>query len=454
MDSKGGNPFLMDDYGDQSGQDATQQASINPFLQDFGAAAEPQAGENPFLSFMADQSYQPPTTASDYTNPFASFGFDSAAASDAPAETTTTNVFASEEPNLFAAAPNEPPTADFFITDEPEVTPEPVIQITEQPAETSEQAMPSKAPPPRGPSRPPPPRPPPAVPQRNTKDLILSVTGEMDATSNHLLDRLQATRTPSPTLMHSPSPTPEHSYADFLDVDNNVPDLLADDAKVETSKSQDMLDLFSAPSTETPAPAAIFSVPTAYTSTVMSEPSTIITDTIADTSPPVESAVVDDSEFAIESETTFQEPEIPFVEKRPSITPFPSTEEATDFATQPPQTLDYSSNISDIPAQAAASPTPAAEFPVAGDYQPQEAYDNYTASVAPTTPIDTAYVAPAATEPMVDSFDAFASAFDRAGETDRSSTDPFASAFGGGGGGQVAMDTSSDGKFYIIFAHS
>lgn len=56
-----------------------------------------------------------------------------------------------------------------------------------------------------------PPRP--AIPpSKETKDLILSVTGAMEATSSDLLDRLQMTRTPSPTPirdLHSPSPTPD-----------------------------------------------------------------------------------------------------------------------------------------------------------------------------------------------------------------------------------------------------
>lgn len=70
------------------------------------------------------------------------------------------------------------------------------------------------------PKRPPPPRPV-IPPSKETKELIMSVTGAMDATSSHLLDRIPPTRTPSPVSMrdlHSPSPTPEHTFADFLDV--------------------------------------------------------------------------------------------------------------------------------------------------------------------------------------------------------------------------------------------
>lgn len=97
------------------------------------------------------------------------------------------------------------------------------------------------------PRRPPPPRP---GPPKETKDLILSVTGAMEATSSHLLDRLQATRTPSPTPMrdlHSPSPT---QFGDLLEVDessgitgpvsqSNDLDLLGDDFDFSSAKSHE-----------------------------------------------------------------------------------------------------------------------------------------------------------------------------------------------------------------------
>lgn len=51
--------------------------------------------------------------------------------------------------------------------------------------------------------------------------------------------------------MHSPSPTPEHSFADLLDVDSNVPDLIPDDSKiVEPPQNQDIMDLFDAPNAD------------------------------------------------------------------------------------------------------------------------------------------------------------------------------------------------------------
>lgn len=69
----------------------------------------------------------------------------------------------------------------------------------------------------------PPPRPPPS---KETQDLLMSVMGAMDATSSHLLDRIPPTRTPSPVSMrdlHSPSPTPEPTFGDLLDVGDSKP---------------------------------------------------------------------------------------------------------------------------------------------------------------------------------------------------------------------------------------
>ncbi|XP_043497181.1 uncharacterized protein LOC122520924 [Polistes fuscatus] len=194
------------------------------------------------------------------------------------------------------------------------------------------------------PSRPPPPRPqpPPPPPPKNTKDLILSVTGAMDATSNHLLDRLQATRTPSPTLIHSPSPTPEHSFADFLDVDGNVPDLIPyDNEAAEPPKSsQDILDLFDAPNTDTTS-TATFTVNTtnlitdvAVTSTTQENPFANITDQEIDSTAPAEGAL----------SSYYSETKPVSTEKRPSVSsamafPIQETENQSvvdlDFSEQP-----------------------------------------------------------------------------------------------------------------------
>lgn len=267
MDSKGGNPFLMDDYAEPV-EAAGQQAS-NPFLQDFGSAGGSGGGENPFLNFGADPGYQSPSTI-DSTNPFASFGVETTAQSSLfGVETSTvntfsmdtqpsdmysgsnTNLFGDIEPELQNQQPQEVRQAQetnlFGSPEETQKSDPPMPTFNEPAVSSSKQSSDSKNGKPL-PMRPPPPRP---HPPKNTKDLILSVTGAMDATSNHLLDRLQATRTPSPTLMHSPSPTPEHSFADLLDVDSNVPELTQDDGKPdETLKSNDIMDLFDAPNVE------------------------------------------------------------------------------------------------------------------------------------------------------------------------------------------------------------
>lgn len=259
MDSKGGNPFLMDDYAAEAGG-LPPQAS-NPFLQDITDATTSGVGENPFLNFSSDQTYEPPMSV-ESTNPFASFGIESTASDIGFGATTdinppATNVFTSQPSNIFVTSDNA--SVDLFgtmTTTTAETQPAAIVSPPQQPPASTPPSKngkppPSRPPPPR-PQPPPPPIPHPPVqpPAKNTKDLILSVTGAMDATSNHLLDRLQATRTPSPTLMHSPSPTPEHSFADLLDVDSNVPDLIPDDKVVEPPKNQDIMDLFDAPNTD------------------------------------------------------------------------------------------------------------------------------------------------------------------------------------------------------------
>lgn len=270
MDPKGGNPFLMDDYAAETAGGLPAQGNSNPFLQDFTDTASSGAGENPFLNFSSnEQTYEPPV---DSTNPFASFGIESITPDVGFGATTTntpaTNVFTSQSSNIFVTS--DTASVDLFgVTTEKQATMTTTTPVTSppQPQAATPPSKNGKLPP----SRPPPPRPqppaPPAPPVKNTKDLILSVTGAMDATSNHLLDRLQMTRTPSPTLMHSPSPTPEHSFADLLDVDSNVPDLIPDDSKtVEPSKNQDIMDLFDTPNTDVTA-TAIFSTSMTTTGT-------------------------------------------------------------------------------------------------------------------------------------------------------------------------------------------
>lgn len=74
------------------------------------------------------------------------------------------------------------------------------------------------------------------------------------------------------------------------------------------------------------------------------------------------------------------------------------------------------------------SPIPGTEFPGNEAYRPEEQLDNFAATTK-------------AIEETGDSFDAFASKFDRAAEPEINGGDPFLDAFGG----PTAMDTSSDG---------
>ncbi|XP_014616987.1 PREDICTED: uncharacterized protein LOC106794081 [Polistes canadensis] len=479
MDSKGGNPFLMDDYTSESDNSVAGQQELNPFLESFTGAATTEHGENPFLNITSDQSYQAPVNV-ESTNPFASFC----------------------EENIFHLPED--------TKEEEEKLSEPIPQPVQA---KNEKPPPSRPPPPR-------PQPPPPPPPKNTKDLILSVTGAMDATSNHLLDRLQATRTPSPTLIHSPSPTPEHSFADFLDVDGNVPDLIPyDNEAAEPPKSsQDILDLFDAPNTDTTS-TATFTVNTtnlitdvAVTSTTQENPFANITDEEIDSTGPAEGAF---SSYYSETKTVS-------TEKRPSVsstmafpiqetenqsvvdldfseqtsvtttttpaqinsvtatelfstesteqisttvdTPFFSisdststaaqygvteTSAATSLATTMTQQInqpifsmtdtqqnvfssdllgDFNEPAKEVGGLISTSPLPAAEYPGTDSYRSDTQLDNFTATTK-------------AIESTGDAFDAFASKFDKAAEPE-TNTDPFLDAFGNTG--PTAMDTSSD----------
>lgn len=465
MDSKGGNPFLMDDYTSEPDNSVAGQQELNPFLESFTDTTTSEHGENPFLNITSDQSYQAPVNV-ESTNPFASFC----------------------EENIFNLSESTKEEEEEKISEPTQAAPL--------------QAKNGKPPP----SRPPPPRPQPPAPPKNTKDLILSVTGAMDATSNHLLDRLQATRTPSPTLMHSPSPTPEHSFADFLDVDGNVPDLIPyDNEAAEAPKSsQDILDLFDAPNTDTTA-TANFSVDTtdlitdvAVTSAAKENPFVSITDQEIESTAPAEGAFSSyypeaasvnvekrgsvssamafpieetekqaavDLDFSTETSvptdqltsvttaelfstaTTEQistTVESPFfsISDSTSTTQYGVTEtSATSTTQQTSQPIfsmtdtqqnvfssdllgDFDEPTKEVGGLISTSPIPAAEYP-GTDTQ----LDNFAATTK-------------AIESTGDAFDAFASKFDKAAEPE-TNADPFLDAFGNTG--PTAMDTSSDG---------
>lgn len=111
---------------------------------------------------------------------------------------------------------------------------------------------------------------------------------------------------------------------------------------------------------------------------------------------------------------------------------------ATSEIAQPAQAAFASDLLGDFgePAKEAGglistSPIPAAEYPGNEAYRPEEALDNFAATTK-------------AIEDTGDSFDAFASKFDKAAEPETNGRDPFLDAFGGG---PTAMDTSSDGRW-------
>lgn len=116
--------------------------------------------------------------------------------------------------------------------------------------------------------------------------------------------------------MHSPSPTPEHSFADFLDVDSNVPDLMSDDNSkaVEPPKNRDILDLFDAPNTDT-------TTTTIFSSSTIAEDSsgtgvTLISATTQD-NPFV--SITEQQPSPVQQADEFQETVSVASEKRPSV---------------------------------------------------------------------------------------------------------------------------------------
>jgi hypothetical protein len=246
---KRGNPFLMEDLGEYDGTTDSVGGggglNSNPFLSniDFNI---PTTSENPFLSSVGGNEPSSFLASGNSTNPFAQFdysgggGMDTTASLDffsAPEpDAGNTNIFATGDvanrpsDDFFSGIPASQPQTEsrvsggFDLLDDTGVTAPvesdfcketDVFNSTPIPAaEDSSRTSTPKGGPPR---RPPPPRPVP--PSKETKDLILSVTGAMEATSSHLLDRLQATRTPSPTPirdLHSPSPTPDIPFSDLL----------------------------------------------------------------------------------------------------------------------------------------------------------------------------------------------------------------------------------------------
>lgn len=90
---------------------------------------------------------------------------------------------------------------------------------------------------------------------------------------------------------------------------------------------------------------------------------------------------------------------------------------------------DFEESTKETSGLISTSPIPGTEFPGNEAYRPEEELDNFAATTK-------------AIEDTGDSFDAFASKFDKAAEPETNG-DPFLDAFGGG---PTAMDTSSDGR--------
>lgn len=197
------NPFLI---GDTTSTFSDSKNTFNPFVTNTTDGLESH-NDNPFFS-----SFSASNTVQDNTNPFLSF-------TQKP------------EPPLH-------PVADLLgINEKPHTT------VIEQDVTTK-----MKPPPPRpAPPKRPPPRP--AAPSHDAKELILSVTGEMDATSLHLLDRLG--KTPSPIPMRdllSPSPTPT---ADLLGCEDLQPPITSQTTNLFDQQSN-VIDLPSGPKPERP----------------------------------------------------------------------------------------------------------------------------------------------------------------------------------------------------------
>jgi len=194
------NPFLIEDT---TSTFTDSNNTFNPFVTNTSAELESH-NDNPFFSTFGTSD-----SAQDNTNPFLAFTQKS-------------------EPTQ--------PVAD-------------LLGINEKSQNTFiEDALRSKPAPPRpAPPKRPPPRPTP--PSNDAKELILSVTGEMDATSSHLLDRLG--KTPSPIPMRdllTPSPTPT---ADLLGCEDLQPPTTCQQTS-DFDQQPNIIDLPTGPKPERP----------------------------------------------------------------------------------------------------------------------------------------------------------------------------------------------------------
>lgn len=250
------NPFMMDDP--VGGSSESSANIINPFGASAGSAASAvnpffdvggpvstsgmSGTSNPFLMGGDDEMLHQPSmiTTGMAFNPFAAVDPSAGGGHDGLAWLSSGGAMRHDAspydlPDSSAAAHQHGGLVDDLLEEDvplPEelitnmgtvevATPSP--QASPIPSEASMMKPTRPTPPPRPPSRPSPPH--------ETQKLILSVTGAMQATSDHLLDRLRAaapspvpgyhppvpshTPSPSPSPSHSPTP-PHHPEMDLL----------------------------------------------------------------------------------------------------------------------------------------------------------------------------------------------------------------------------------------------
>ncbi|XP_076060752.1 stoned B isoform X2 [Oratosquilla oratoria] len=210
------NPFLFDDV---PAADPSADAAANPFLNGgaFDFSATVYTGINPFSDQIDDTNaaaaglFGDPSVYPADMNPFGEV-------------TSMPDPFGVPSVDIFGtAAINHPePAADLFSThaDPPQRPPPPAAApvqdlLADSPPriETSQEAHAV------APGKPPPPRPPP--PSKETKDLLQTVIGAMEATTDTLRDKLNTTRTPCPSpgsnAPNTPSPTPDIQVTEPMD---------------------------------------------------------------------------------------------------------------------------------------------------------------------------------------------------------------------------------------------
>ncbi|XP_065208565.1 protein stoned-B-like [Planococcus citri] len=245
-ESQSTNPFLMGGAFDTSatvsnaaaaeynpfGANAASSFSSNPFLQSFGASvadsqpsAEPAAGTNPFAAFFTTEATSTNVFAPPPQQPSTDIGatFNAFSTSATPAWTTPAAPAAPKRPSIPSSVNQVSDLLGDFTETAPPPPPPSVPSSTPHSMNTSPVDKGEKP----VPRRPPPPRP---MPPRESKELILSVTAALEQTSTDLLDRLQATRTPSPTPLrdlNSPSPTLMGEVNDLLGDDIEMPKMAA-----------------------------------------------------------------------------------------------------------------------------------------------------------------------------------------------------------------------------------